>query len=105
MSDTLELRFPVLRDRSVGALYALADSITTKRGELKRLLEEEIPANRRAIKEAREQWLAPMEREYLARLLRSCDGDLDAAAERAGLHRKSLERLMRQHNLRASDRK
>jgi len=54
------------------------------------------------IKEAREQWVAPMEKEYLSRLLQRCDGDLDAAAEQAGLHRKSLERLLRQHGIKAS---
>ncbi|MCA9581723.1 MAG: sigma-54-dependent Fis family transcriptional regulator, partial [Myxococcales bacterium] len=55
------------------------------------------------IKEAREKWVAPMEREYLVRLVTRCNGDLNAAAQEAGLHRKSLERLLRQHNIRASD--
>ena len=55
------------------------------------------------IKEARERWVAPMEREYLLRLLTRCEGDLDRAAAEAGIHRKSLERLLRQHSLKASD--
>ncbi len=55
------------------------------------------------IKEARERWVAPMERAYLERLVRRCGGDLDKAAQEAGVHRKSLERLLRQHNLKASD--
>ncbi len=55
------------------------------------------------IKEARERWVAPMEREYLVRLMRRCNGDLDRAALDAGVHRKSLERLLRQHGLKASD--
>ncbi|MCS6797330.1 MAG: sigma 54-interacting transcriptional regulator [Myxococcota bacterium] len=55
------------------------------------------------IKEARDRWLAPMEREYLVRLMRRCNGDLDRASAEAGIHRKSLERLLRQHGLRASD--
>ena len=55
------------------------------------------------IKEARERWVAPMEREYLVRLLTRCEGDLDRAAAEAGIHRKSLERLLRQHSLKASD--
>lgn len=55
------------------------------------------------IKEARERWLAPMEREYLIRLVRGCDGDLDRAADEAGLHRKSLERLLRQRGIKAAD--
>jgi len=55
------------------------------------------------IKEARDRWVAPMEREYLVRLLKRFDGDLDKAADAAGVHRKSLERLLRQHGLKASD--
>jgi DNA-binding NtrC family response regulator len=55
------------------------------------------------IKEARERWVAPMEREYLVRLMKRCKGDLDRAATDAGVHRKSLERLLRQHGLKASD--
>jgi DNA-binding NtrC family response regulator len=55
------------------------------------------------IKEARDRWVAPMEREYLARIIKRCGGDLDKAAEEAGIHRKSLERLLRQHNLKAAD--
>ncbi|MCB9593303.1 MAG: sigma 54-interacting transcriptional regulator [Sandaracinaceae bacterium] len=55
------------------------------------------------IKEARDRWVAPMEREYLVRIIKRCDGDLDKAAEEAGIHRKSLERLLRQHGLKAAD--
>ena len=52
---------------------------------------------------ARDRWVAPMEREYLVRIIKRCDGDLDKAAEEAGIHRKSLERLLRQHGLKAAD--
>jgi DNA-binding NtrC family response regulator len=55
------------------------------------------------IKEARDRWVAPMEREYLLRVVKRCNGDLDKAAEEAGIHRKSLERLLRQHGLKAGD--
>ena len=55
------------------------------------------------IKDARDRWVAPMEREYLVRVIRRCGGDLDKAAEEAGIHRKSLERLLRQHGLKAND--
>src|SRR5690606_31333568 len=44
------------------------------------------------LKDARDRWVAPMEREYLVRVLRRCGGDLDKATEEAGLHRKSFER-------------
>ena len=56
------------------------------------------------IKDARERWVMPMEREYLIRVLRRCGGDLDRAAAEAGVHRKSFERLLRQHGIKASDR-
>jgi DNA-binding NtrC family response regulator len=39
------------------------------------------------------------EREYLARLIEKHGGDLEQAAAHAGIHRKSLERLIRQHGL------
>lgn len=55
------------------------------------------------IKEARDRWVAPMEREYLVRIVKRWDGDLDKAADSAGIHRKSLERLLRQHGLKAAD--
>jgi DNA-binding NtrC family response regulator len=40
------------------------------------------------------------EREYLTDLLSATGGDLDEAARRAEVHRKSLERRLRQHRLR-----
>jgi DNA-binding NtrC family response regulator len=55
------------------------------------------------IKEARERWNEPLEREYLIRLIRRTAGDLESASVLAGLHRKSLERLLRQHGLRVDD--
>jgi DNA-binding NtrC family response regulator len=55
------------------------------------------------IKDAREKWIMPMEREYLVRLMRRCSGDLNAASNDAGVHRKSLERLLRQHGLKTTD--
>lgn len=50
----IELKFPSLRQEDVLPLYATMDRITDKKAELKRIAEEEIPANRRAIEEARE---------------------------------------------------
>jgi DNA-binding NtrC family response regulator len=52
-----------------------------------------------SLRAARDQ----TEREYLEDLLRSTDGDLDAAAEVAEVHRKSLERLLREHGIRRKD--
>jgi len=52
--NALYLRFPGLREEEEAPLYATRDAIDAKRDELRRLLEEEIPANRRAIATARE---------------------------------------------------
>lgn len=55
------------------------------------------------LREARERWSAPLERSYLERILKAHDGDMAVAAEHAGIHRKSLERLLRQHGIKAAD--
>ena len=52
------------------------------------------------LRDAREQWLAPMEKKYLEELLERCEGDMDRAAVESGMHRKSLLRLLRKHELR-----
>lgn len=52
--NAIQLRFPELRQEDEAPLYATFPRITAKKAELKRLAEEEIPANRRAIEEARE---------------------------------------------------
>jgi transcription elongation GreA/GreB family factor len=52
--NAIHLRFPELHlDREI-PLYATAASIDSKRAELKKIAEEEIPENRRAIEAARE---------------------------------------------------
>lgn len=55
------------------------------------------------IEEARVEWTQALERQYLVRLLARCRGDLDRAADDAGVHRKSLRRLMRRHGLEGED--
>lgn len=52
--NAILMRFPELREETEIPLYATRDVIETKRLELKELKEVEIPANRRAIEEARE---------------------------------------------------
>ncbi len=55
LRNALALRFPHLREEeTVGPLYATPEAIERKREELRRLHEEELPANRKAIEEARE---------------------------------------------------
>lgn len=52
--NTLALRFPALREAAEsGLLYGTAEAIAARREELQRLIQVEIPANRKAIGEAR----------------------------------------------------
>lgn len=51
--NALHLRFPALRKVEENPLYATEVSIRLRRDELRVLLEDEIPANRKAIEEAR----------------------------------------------------
>lgn len=53
LRNAVHLRFPELRQEADQPLYATPEAITAKKDELRRLLEEEIPANRKAIEEAR----------------------------------------------------
>ncbi len=52
--NAIHLRFPDLRQEDEVPLYATPEKIAAKKAELKHLAEVEIPANRQAIKEARE---------------------------------------------------
>jgi DNA-binding NtrC family response regulator len=47
----------------------------------------------------REEWLAPLERKYLAELLDAHDGKVEAAAKTAGINRVTMYRLMQKHGL------
>jgi len=52
-----------------------------------------------SFKEAKEQLLETFEREYLQTLLRRCEGNMSRAARESGLHRKTIERLVRKHEV------
>ena len=54
LGRALEFQFPSLGKKKESHLYATAESIETRRVEMKNLIEVEIPANRKAIEEARE---------------------------------------------------
>jgi DNA-binding NtrC family response regulator len=54
---------------------------------------------REALADARDRG----SREYLAALLKACGGNVSRAAERAGLERESLHRLMRRYGIQAED--
>jgi len=52
-----------------------------------------------SFKDAKEQLLEAFEREYLGQLLKRCEGNVSRAARESGLHRKSIERLMKKYQL------
>jgi len=51
------------------------------------------------FKLAKEQLLERFEREYLTGVLKRCDGNLSRAARESGIHRKSIERLVKKYQL------
>ncbi|HEX8535833.1 MAG TPA: sigma 54-interacting transcriptional regulator, partial [Cystobacter sp.] len=51
------------------------------------------------FKDAKEQLLENFEREYITRVLSRCEGNLSRAARESGLHRKSIERLVKKYQL------
>lgn len=51
---SIQLKFPSLRREEEAPLYATQEKIDAKRAELKKIAEEEIPVNRKAIETARE---------------------------------------------------
>ena len=86
--NAIHLRFPDLRESDGEAIYALAESISARRDQLKELLEVEIPANRKAIEVAREmgdlrenfEYKAARQRhEYLAARAAALNGELERA--------------------------
>ncbi len=50
--------------------------------------------------EAKEEWVATFERQYISRLLDECGGNISEAARRSGLSRMHLTRLIEKHGLR-----
>jgi DNA-binding NtrC family response regulator len=51
------------------------------------------------FKDAKEQLLDTFEREYVTSVLTRCEGNLSRAARESGLHRKSIERLVKKYQL------
>lgn len=52
-----------------------------------------------SFKDAKEQVLENFEREYLVQVLKRCEGNISQAARESGMHRKSIERLVKKHQL------
>jgi DNA-binding NtrC family response regulator len=62
--------------------------------------EGQLPFNEHlSFKDAKEQLLESFEREYLLEVLKRCGGNVSRAARESGLHRKTLERMVKKHGL------
>lgn len=53
----------------------------------------------RSLEENLAPWVSQLERDYLDRLLRACHGTIGAAAEQAGISRRTLLRKMKQYGM------
>lgn len=51
------------------------------------------------FKDAKEQWIASFEKQYLEEILKKNNFNISAAAKEAGIDRKSVQRLVRKYNL------
>ena len=68
--------------------------------------EQPLPFNEHlSFKDAKEQLLESFEREYIGQVLKRCDGNISRAARESGLHRKSIERLVKKYALDAKSMK
>jgi DNA-binding NtrC family response regulator len=62
--------------------------------------DQPLPFNEHlSFKDAKEQLLESFEREYITQVLKRCDGNISRAARESGLHRKSIERLVKKYSL------
>jgi DNA-binding NtrC family response regulator len=62
--------------------------------------ESPVPFNEHlSFKDAKEQLLENFEREYINQVLKRCEGNISRAARESGLHRKSIERLVKKYQL------
>jgi DNA-binding NtrC family response regulator len=52
-----------------------------------------------SFKDAKEHLLESFEREYISQVLNRCNGNISRAARESGLHRKSIERLVKKYAL------
>jgi DNA-binding NtrC family response regulator len=52
-----------------------------------------------SFKDAKEQLLDAFEREYIGSVLKRCSGNISRAARESGLHRKSIERLVKKYGM------
>jgi DNA-binding NtrC family response regulator len=51
------------------------------------------------FKDAKERLLEVFERDYVAQVIERCEGNISRAARESGMHRKSIERLLKKYQL------
>ena len=84
-------------ENAVGAAVALCDGPLICARELQLAAEQvQFPAS---FREAKAQMVSEFEREYIVRLLGSCEGNVSEAARAAGKNRRAFWELMRKHRI------
>jgi DNA-binding NtrC family response regulator len=58
-----------------------------------------VPTNELPLKQAKEEWSASFERDYLIHLLKRHDGNISQAAKSAGVDRKTVHRLIKKYGI------
>ena len=67
--------------------------------ELYNMKPPSISADNLSYKTAKDKWLASFERTYLTSLLKGTSGNISRAAQKAGMDRKTIHRLIKRYNL------
>jgi transcriptional regulator of acetoin/glycerol metabolism len=81
----------------VGAAVALSDGPLIGASDLLVAAEElQLPTS---FREAKAQMITEFERDYIVRLLASCDGNVSEAARAAGKNRRAFWELIRKHRI------
>ena len=89
----------------VSHLLTFSDSEEIDVSQLPARLQGEAPAapvpfnEHLSFKDAKDQVLGAFEREYIASVLKRSEGNISRAARESGLHRKSIERLVKKYSL------
>ena len=91
-----------------GVIFCRTESLTTQDLFLDREPSEELGAfpeslNQLSFKDARDQMISIFHRQYIDRLLRDNDGNVSRAAQKAGIQRQYLHRLMKESGIVTDD--
>jgi two-component system response regulator AtoC len=98
LENAVERAVAIAAGPAVGLRDLPADVTGGQAGEIPAALLARLPY-REAVDLARDR----VSRDYLAALLREFDGNVTRAAERAGMERESLHRLLKRHGIRSDD--